>query len=465
VSAEISTSDPIGTSSGSTSEITLNETPSYREIWKISIPIILSLLAQNLINVIDTAFLGRVGEVELGASAIAGLFYITLFMLGNGFGTGAQILIARRDGEGRKNDIGKIFDQGLYFLVVLAIVLLLVIKVLSPLILGKFITSAAVAKACVEFLRYRIWGLVFAFIIVNFRAFYIGIARTRILTYGAVIMAIVNILLDYLLIFGNFGFPRMGIAGAGLASTIAEACAVVFYFLFTLKTVDLRLYSMFRFSRPDFKVIKKTLDISVFIMFQFFASLGAWFIFFVIIEKMGERPLAISNIIRSAYLIMMMPIWALGSATNTLVSNAIGAGKSDTVIKIIRKITWASSSLMIIVIFISLLLPRFIISIYTNNSSLINDTLPSLHVILGALFLFSAVQIMFSGVSGTANTNVALGIELGTLVIYLFSTWLIAIHWHQPIEVVWTCEYVYFFFLGIFSYFYLRWGNWRAKVI
>jgi Na+-driven multidrug efflux pump len=62
----------------------LEKTPSYRHIWKISYPIILSLLAQNVINVIDTAFMGRVGEVELGAAAIAGIFYIVLYMIGLG---------------------------------------------------------------------------------------------------------------------------------------------------------------------------------------------------------------------------------------------------------------------------------------------------------------------------------------------------------------------------------------------
>ena len=66
----------------------MSKTPSYRHIWIISYPIILSLLAQNIIGVVDTAFLGRVGEVELGASAIGGLFYHAIFMLGFGFGTG-----------------------------------------------------------------------------------------------------------------------------------------------------------------------------------------------------------------------------------------------------------------------------------------------------------------------------------------------------------------------------------------
>ena len=72
-----------------------------KQIWNVSYPIFLSLLAQNIINVTDTAFLGRVGEVELGASAMGGLYYICVFTIAFGFSTGSQIVMARRNGERR----------------------------------------------------------------------------------------------------------------------------------------------------------------------------------------------------------------------------------------------------------------------------------------------------------------------------------------------------------------------------
>ncbi len=94
---------------------------SYKRIWSIAYPIILGSVAQNLINVTDTAFLGRVGEVALGASAIGGMFYLVFINLGLGFGTGAQIIIARRFGEGDKKMVGKTFDHALYFMLPLSI--------------------------------------------------------------------------------------------------------------------------------------------------------------------------------------------------------------------------------------------------------------------------------------------------------------------------------------------------------
>jgi Na+-driven multidrug efflux pump len=78
-----------------------------KQIWDVSYPIFLSLLAQNVINVTDTAFLGRVGEVALGGSAMGGLYYICIFTIAFGFSTGSQIVIARRNGEGNYRDVDR----------------------------------------------------------------------------------------------------------------------------------------------------------------------------------------------------------------------------------------------------------------------------------------------------------------------------------------------------------------------
>ncbi len=445
--------------------MTLKTVPSYRRIWEISLPIILSLLAQNIVNVTDTAFLGRVGEVELGASAIAGLFYISLFMLGFGFGIGGQILIARRNGERNYGEIGKITDNSLYFLMGMGLVLFLLIKFFSPAMLRPLIASDAVYQASVDFLQYRIYGIFFAFGNILLRAFYIGTTSTRVLTYNALIMAGTNVVLDYGLIFGNLGLPEMGIKGAALASAIAEGVSAIYFFTYTVKMVDLKKYNLFRFARFDWQIVRKTLDISIFVMLQYFISLAAWFIFFMIIEKMGERSLAISNIIRSAYIVLMIPVFAFGSTASSLVSNVIGQGKPDQVIPIIKKVALLNFMLVGSAVFISALIPSLLISVYTSNAELVRQTVPSFYVVMSALLLFSFSSILFNGVSGTANTATALTIEVITIMIYLVVAWFLAVHLKLSIELVWTSEYVYFLLLGLLSYFYLRSGKWRKKQV
>ncbi|MFH1322176.1 MAG: MATE family efflux transporter [Bacteroidota bacterium] len=196
---------------------------SYKQIWHITYPIILGSVAQNIVYVVDTAFLGRVSEVALGAAAIAGLFYVAIFMLGMGFGTGAQIIIARKNGENDYAGIGKVVDHSFYFLFVFAFVLFLLIKFASPVFLEQIVSSNDVYNATAEYLDYRAWGIFFALINVTFRAFYIGIASTKVLIWSTAVMATVNVLLDYCLIFGNWGFPEMGIGGAAIASVVSEA--------------------------------------------------------------------------------------------------------------------------------------------------------------------------------------------------------------------------------------------------
>jgi len=439
--------------------------PSYRKIWDISLPIILSLIAQNVVNVTDTAFLGRVGEVELGASALAGLFYISLFMLGFGFGIGGQILIARRNGEKKYAEIGKITDNSLYFLMLFALLLFTLIKIFSPAALKAMIASETVYTASMDFLQYRIYGLFFAFANVLLRSFYIGTASTRVLTWNALIMAVVNIVLDYALIFGHFGLPALGIKGAAIASVLAEMASAVFFFAYTLKKVDLQKYQLFRFKRLDLSVIRTTLEISVFVMIQHFLSLAGWFIFFMIVEKLGERSLAISNIIRSAYIVLMIPSFAFGSTTNTLVSNMIGQGKPHFVIPVIKRVALLNFSLIGGIVLISALIPRILISVYTSDPELIAQTVPTFYVVMTALFLFSFGGILFNAVSGTANTATALMIEVITIAIYLIAAWIFAVKLQLRIQAVWASEYIYFFIMTSLSYLYMKSGKWKHKVI
>lgn len=440
-----------------------NSIPTYRRIWEISLPIILSLVAQNIVNVTDTAFLGRVGEVELGASAIGGLFYISLFMLGFGFGIGGQILIARRNGERNYGEIGKITDNSFYFLMGMGLFLFLIIKFFSPAMLRPMISSDAVYQASIDFLQYRIYGIFFAFGNVLLRAFYIGTTSTRVLIYNAVIMAGTNVVLGYALIFGNFGMPEMGIKGAALASSISEAVSAIFFFTYTIKMVDLKKYNLFRFGDFDWKIVRNTLDISIFVMLQYFISLAAWFIFFMVIEKMGERPLAISNIIRSAYIVLMIPVFAFGSTASSLVSNVIGQGRPDQVIPVIKKVALLNLMLVGSFVLISALIPSLLISVYTSDPELVRQTVPSFYVVMSALLLFSFSSILFNGVSGTANTATALTIEIITIGIYLIVAWFLAVYLKLSIELVWTSEYIYFLMLGVLSYLYLKSGNWRKK--
>jgi len=213
---------------------------STKNILKITYPIVLTLVAQNIINVTDTAFLGRVSEIALGASAIAGVFYFAVYMVGFGFSQGVQILIGRRNGEGNFNQIGPIFNNGLIFNLLLSTLIFLATVLWAPQLMKFLVSSEKIYVAALEYLDWRIYGYFFVFLTVVFRALYVGITDTRILTTSSIITAVVNILFDYVLIFGKFGFPELGIAGAAIASVIAEAAALVYLIFHTFAFTNIK---------------------------------------------------------------------------------------------------------------------------------------------------------------------------------------------------------------------------------
>jgi putative MATE family efflux protein len=417
------------------------------------------MLAQNIISVTDTAFMGRVGEIELGAAAIGGIYFHVLFMLGFGFATGMQILISRRNGENCPEKIGPVMETGLIFLWVMAAVLIAGAQWLTPCIMPGVISHESLLQPSINFLNIRVYGLIFVFVNVSFRAFHVGTANTRPLTYGSIIMAVANIILDYLLIFGKAGFPEMGLEGAALASVISEAVEACYFIIFNSRPKIRKTYRLFHFKNINFKLLKHTLNISIFVMLQYFISLSTWFIFFIAIEKTGEHNLASSNIIRSFYGLITIPVWAFAAVTSSFVSNAIGAGfvrQINTIIARIVKISFVTS---LVIVLVAGLLARPILMIYTDNLNLIDLSLMSVYVILGATIVFSFSCVIFNGVSGTGKTKVAMIIEIVSLVFYMASLYLLVYFFPENVAFAWLSEFVYWIGILIFSLMYLRYFN------
>ena len=258
---------------------------SYRDIWRMAYPVIIGALAVTVLNITDTIFLGRIGETELGASALGGVFYFVMVMIGVALGTGTQIQIARRAGEKNHAAIGEIFDHSFFLMIGLSILQFIVLHFFASRIFGILVTDKAVSNACQEFLQYRSFGIFFVMMATAFRSFYVGIASPRIWGYYSFLMAAVNILLGYGLIFGNLGLPQMGIAGAGLASAIAEAIGFFYLLLYSTNKNAIREFRLFRFKSFDRNIVGKTISLSAPLIVQNLISMGAWFIFFVFIEK------------------------------------------------------------------------------------------------------------------------------------------------------------------------------------
>jgi len=443
----------------------MSSLPSYKKIWDISWPLMLGLLAESLVGVVDTAFLGHVGKLELAASAIASTFFIILYLVGLGFGTGTQILIARRNGEKNDDKIGGIFENSLYFSWFFSAVVVILSFLFSKKILGFMLNSEDILNAAIKYLNIRVFSLFFALGCVIMRSFFIGIQVTKYVGLGAFIVAGTNFIFDYLFIFGNFGFPEMGLEGAALACVFAELAGFVYYIWITIKKIDLGKYDLFTFRKPQLKIISQTMSLSIYTMLQNLVSLSSWFLFFVIIEKTGENNLAASNIVRSYYILTVCPVWAYGSTVSTLVSNAIGAKQQRYVFQIIRKVVVFGLITAVFTFIPILISAKGILSLYTDNTELINMGFKALYVVGMANILSSVAWTIFSAISATGNTMIALFIESVTLIGYLASVYFFASEFPNRIEIIWCSENIYQIVLGLLSVLYLRTNHWVKKKI
>ena len=436
-----------------------------KEILRVTYPIFLGLLAQNVINVTDTAFLGRVGEVALGAAAMGGLLYICVYTIAFGFSVGSQILIARRNGEGNYRAVGPIMWQGTAFSFGMAVCLLILMYFSAAPLIRLLITSDSIYGATYEFFTWRIWGFLFAFVNVMFRGLYIGITRTKVLTMNAVVMALVNVVLDYALVFGELGLPEMGVRGAALASVIAEASSLLFFLLYTYYKVDLKKYGLNRFGQFDLSMVLRILRISCFTMVQYFLAMAIWFVFFMALERLGQRQLAVANIVRSVYVVLLIPVQALSTTANTLVSNLIGAGGSSGVVTLLHKISRMSFLIMVVCVGLCVVFPGSILSVYTNEEALLVESVSALYVVCGAMLIASLANVYFNGISGTGNTQAALVLEVFVQVFYALYIIIVGMVIQAPVDVCFTTEVIYYVLMLGSSLIYLKKAKWQNKKI
>ena len=191
-------------------------------------------------------------------------------------------------------------------------------------------------------------------------------------------------------------------------------------------------------------------------MIQVFIALSSWFAFFLIVEKMGERQLAISNLTRNVYMLLMICLMGFSNATNTIVSNMIGQDKRKQIESVVKRIIKMSALTTLSVVVLNLLAWRYSVLLFTNDQELVEATFGCILIISGSSLFFAVSYVLLSVVSGSGGTLATLLIEASTLVFYLFATYLTAILFRCRIEIVWGTEYVYFIAMGILSYFYMK---------
>ena len=358
----------------------------YRQILSMALPISLAMLVPQINFITNNIFLGGLGEMELASAGITGVYYLIFAVVGNGLNNGLQALISRRAGEGRPKEIGRLFYHGVWVALGFSAISIAVTYTLAPVILRATIHNQIIAEQVIQFLFIRVWGLPFLYLYVMRNALLVGINQTKFLVWGTLSEAAVNIFLDYGLIYGHFGLPKIGFDGAAYASIIAEATGLlVIYLIIHAKGLH-RTFSFFediKWNPPIFKLI---LVQSTPLVLQLVISIASWEYFYILIEHHGSRALAVSNTMRNIFGLFGIFAWAFAATTNAMVSNIIGQGKKEEVIMLIKRIGFISFLFSATVFVILNSWPTLFLSFYGQGPEFIAEGIPVVRIVNDVVF-------------------------------------------------------------------------------
>lgn len=437
---------------------------NYKTILTVALPMMGASFVQSIVLLTASAFLSRYSTDAFAAVGNAGLVYISMHMFVVGISDGAQILISRKIGEGRYDLLGRILGSSVIALALMVILLFTFAQLVIPDLINGYVEHAEIAQAQVEYLSIRSYGLFFAMLMLPVQAYYFAFGKSWVPLVSAIVTAVGNIVLDYSLIFGNFGFPEMGLKGAALAATISDGLSALFLisFLFLSKEhVKRKLFSQFRMAKETFAEIFK---LSLPIVFQGTIALSTWTIFFIWLEQMGKFELTVSQNIRSVYFLAFVPVWGFAAATKTYVSQYVGAKRIGDIKTIQWRVQLLSMVFMLIAFHGSFLYPEAIISWINPGEEFIAKSADTLRYVSLSMFIFAYFSVFFQTINGIGKTQITFLIEIIAVALYALSAYLLIKVWKVDIIYVWSVEYVYFGSMGLMSLAYLRLADWKKKL-
>jgi putative MATE family efflux protein len=452
---------------GTLPDLDLRMEISRKHILQLALPISAAILVPQINYLTNNIFLSWLGKEELGAAGITGVFYLVFGTIGYGLNNGLQALIARRAGENRPEEIGKLFSQAVRIALIIAAFGILITWFLAPVIFSTVLNNDENVARVISFLKIRIWGLPFLYIYQMRNALLVGTNQSRYLVIGTLAETITNIVLDFGLIFGNLGLPELGFNGAAYASVIAEATGMLVVLgVIHWKGIGKRfhIYNNLQFDKLTSKLL---LVQSAPLIFQYAISLISWEFFFILVERNAsyEHDLAISNMMRNIFGFFGIFTWAFAATSSTMVSNIIGQKRNDEVQTLIMRIVQLSTGLSVIVGIILNLFPEQILSIFGQDEEFIQHSIPVLRIVSVAMLLMSFSTVWLNAVLGTGNSKINLMIEAGTVVLYSLYVYIVLEKLKLPITWAWGSEWLYWTSMFLPSYLYIRSGRWRGKVI
>ena len=439
----------------------MNESGLSRTLWRISIPLLFAESVETLDHLIDTLFLARVGVTELGAIGMADSVMLIFLILPLALVDGIQMLTARRLGGRDAKAVGTSFNQGLMAVLLVTVLVALLLKLLSPFITGGLMQSELVGGAVNGYLQLDAYSIPFTGITFACSALLTSMGRTRVLVSASLIFLLVDVLLNYLFIFGRFGFPEMGMRGAAAGSIGAEGVTALFLVACMQRIFAGKGYDLFQLVPFDRGFIVRLTRFSLPLAGQSALDLVRWLFFFLIIERLGVDALAAANIVFTCFIIFCIPVEGFAETAFSMTSRALGEGCERVAPRIMAVATKGALLATLPFILVALFLPQHIAGLFSDNPGLLDPAGTGLRLLALGMLLIIPAEIWFAGLVGTGDSLAALGIEALSSLIVVSLTALVALVLQLPSALVWLSLPVAYLASLIFSKWWLHSGRWK----
>ena len=297
-----------------------------REVWALALPIIGAMSSQNVLNIVDAAMVGHLGAAASAAVGLAFMANFVAFSTITGLSTAVQAMAARRYGEGRLAETAVPLNGGIVLSLAIGVPLSLLLILAAPWVFRHLDHDPEVVRLGTSYLQCRLAGIAAIGINFSFRGYWSAVRRTGL--YLATLFGIccLNILLDWLLIYGHAGLPALGVRGAGVASVSAAACGTLAYFAFGWRYARGAGF----FTRlPSTAQLKDLLRLGLPTCLQQLLFSSGFLILFWIVGHIGTAELAAGNALVTISLTAILPAMGFGLASATFCGQALGRGDAE----------------------------------------------------------------------------------------------------------------------------------------
>ena len=456
-----------------TEAVKIEEQVSLKKIVEITYPIIFSMFSLNLMIFVDRAFVAKYNLTQFAATMPAGNVASAISSIFIGVIGFASTLIAQYYGARKLKDCSLSMWQGVY----LSMAFSLLIVLISPLA-ARIFELMGHASDLLKYEKQYFYLIIISscvqFFITAFSSLYRGIGDTKITMYVGIISNIFNIILDWAFIFGKLGFPEMGgVVGAGLATILSSVIGCTIYVALLNRKKTAEEYSIFANKKPDRDLISKIVKFGLPSGVQSFVGTGYFSLLLLIIGKSGEFNLTCSNIAFTIEGISIFPVWGLGIALSIIAGQERGAGRTESIAKVLIKGITLGLCFNFLIILVYNLFPKQLISIFNNGGdrekfeAIINYTTILIRI-TSIWIVFDTIQIVIGNVLRAVGDTVFMMIIFMVMpfLFYIVLPYIFIVVLQLPLIWIWVELLIYtLFMLALVSFRFLS-GKWKKiKVI